>query len=113
MKAETRKRGKKMSDEELQALDPNTLINNVTKFMRTDFGGRAKEKIALNRALESNPLLGGILKNLSPSEKDILGASIALVAADAVNGSRKRVKRTVNEMRRRWGTSSGPKKPKK
>lgn len=97
-----RKPGEAMPTEALQQLDEATLINRILMFIRSDFGGAEhKHRVALKRALETTPALEGILFKLEPDQQRTLADALISVAEHTAEGSRKRVKSTVEELRRR------------
>jgi hypothetical protein len=100
-----------MDDEKLQGLSNGALVGRVTQFIRTDFGGEErKERIALQRALEARPGFSTTLAALTPEQQKEIGAAMVSVAEHACLGSRKRLLRTVDEMRRRWCPDDKPPK---
>jgi hypothetical protein len=112
--ASTRKPGQPISDSELQQLPADTVINRVSQFIRSDFGGKpgeSKEKAALNSAWKRCPEIVPILEKLSADEQRAIGRSLIVTAEHTAAGSRKRVARYLGEMRRRWGSAPKPTDP--
>lgn len=108
-----RKLGDAMPIDELQSLPNDKLIDRVLMFVRTDFGGKDKQRVALERGRSLLPELSSsefdrALDAMTTQQQLAVADAIIAVAAHAAKGSRTRLASTTAEMRRRWGANKNP-----